>query len=154
MIGLVLFGRATDPGGCWGLLAVGIPVLLGVLRYLTTSYRLTPSRVEVRHGLLNKRVLSAPLDRVRTVDLSASPIHRALGLVTLRIGTGQTTGKGEERLSLDGLSAPEAAVLRQTLLHASPADSPQPARPPTRPRPRPTAGSCSSSTPGGRGSRR
>ncbi len=124
VIAFVVVGRTTDPGGYWGLLGVGIPVLLGVLRYLTTSYRITPSRVEVRHGLLNKRVLSAPLDRVRTVDLSASPIHRALGLVTLRIGTGQTTGKGEERLSLDGLSAPEAAALRQTLLHASPAADP------------------------------
>ena len=74
----------------------------GSLRYLTTSYRITAGRIEVRHGLLNKHVLSAPLDRVRTVDLTASPIHRALGLVTLRIGTGQSGGKGEERLALDG----------------------------------------------------
>jgi putative membrane protein len=124
VIPVVLFGRASDTGGRWGLVAVAIPMLLGVLRYLTTSYRLTPSRIEVRHGLLNKRVLSAPLDRVRTVDLTASPIHRALGLVTLRIGTGQTTGKGEERLALDGLSAPDAAALRQTLLHVSPSADP------------------------------
>ena len=124
VIGFAVFGRATDPGGYWGLVGVGVPVLLGVLRYLTTSYRLTPSRVEVRQGLFTKQVLSAPLDRVRTVDLTASPIHRALGLVTVRIGTGQTAGKGEERLSLDGLSGSEAAALRQTLLHASPsADS-------------------------------
>jgi len=120
VIGLLLFGRASDSGGVWGLAAVAIPVSLGVLRYLTTSYRLTPSRVEVRHGLLNKRVLSAPLDRVRTVDLTASPIHRALGLVTLRIGTGQGTGHGEERLALDGLSAADATALRSRLLHVPP----------------------------------
>jgi putative membrane protein len=132
VLGFVFYGRATDPGGYWGLVGVGVPVALGVLRYLTTSYRITASRVEVRRGLLNKQVVSAPLDRVRTVDLSASPIHRALGLVTLRIGTGQTTGKGEQRLSLDGLSAPDAAGLRQTLLHASPAaaEHADPAEPP------------------------
>jgi putative membrane protein len=118
VIGLLLFGRSSDTGGIWGLVAVGVPVALGVMRYLTTSYRLTASRVEVRHGLLNKQVVSAPLDRVRTVDATASPIHRALGLVTVRIGTGQSGSKGEEKLILDGLSAPEAAALRQRLLHA------------------------------------
>jgi putative membrane protein len=120
VIGLLLFGRSSESGGIWGLVGIGVPVALGVLRYLTTSYRLTGSRVEVRHGLLNKQVVSAPLDRVRTVDVTASPIHRALGLVTLRIGTGQSSAKGEERLILDGLSAADAGALRQRLLQASP----------------------------------
>ncbi|HEX4688280.1 MAG TPA: PH domain-containing protein [Nocardioides sp.] len=118
---LLVFGRSSDNGGWWGLVAVAVPVVLGLSRYLTTSYRITAGRIEVRHGLLNKRVLSAPLDRVRTVDLTASPIHRALGLVTVRIGTGQSGAKGEERLALDGLAAPAASALRERLLHLSPA---------------------------------
>jgi putative membrane protein len=120
VIGFVLFGRSGDSGGLWGVVGLAVPVTLGIARYLTTSYRITSSRVEVRRGLLNKRVVSAPLDRVRTVDVAASPIHRLLGLVTLRIGTGQGGGKPEERLSLDGLTAPAAAELRARLLHASP----------------------------------
>lgn len=134
LFALLVFGRSSDNGGWWGLLAVGVPVVLGFSRYLTTSYRITAGRIEVRHGLLNKRVLSAPLDRVRTVDVSASPIHRALGLVTLRIGTGQSDAKGEERLALDGLAVPAASVLRQRLLHLSPAADADP--PPDTPRPR------------------
>jgi putative membrane protein len=121
LVALLLFGRSADSGGWWGLVAVGVPVVLGFSRYLTTSYRITSGRIELRRGLLNKRVLSAPLDRVRTVDLSASPIHRALGLVTLRIGTGQSEAKGEERLALDGLAVAAATALRERLLHASPA---------------------------------
>jgi putative membrane protein len=120
VVGFLVFGRSSDGGGWWGLAAVGVPVVLGLARYLTTSYRITTGRVEVRHGLLNKRVLSAPLDRVRTVDLTASPIHRILGLVTLRIGTGQSSGNGEERLALDGLAVPAASALRERLLHLSP----------------------------------
>jgi putative membrane protein len=120
VIGILLFGRSSDSGGWWGLIGIGVPIALGLSRYLTTSYRITSGRIEVRHGLLNKRVVSAPLDRVRTVDLTASPIHRALGLVTLRIGTGQSGGKGEERLALDGLAAPAAASLRARLLHLTP----------------------------------
>jgi len=120
VLGLVLFGRSGDSGGLWAIVGLAVPVTLGIARYLTTSYRLTSSRVEVRRGLLNKRVVSAPLDRVRTVDVAAPPIHRLLGLVTLRIGTGQTGGSPEERLSLDGLAAPAAAELRARLLRASP----------------------------------
>ncbi len=124
VIGLLLFGRSSD-GGPWGLIAVGVPVALGVLRYLTTSYRLSAGRVEVRRGLLNKRVVSTPLDRVRTVDLTASPIHRALGLVTVRVGTGSTASKREDRLDLDGLSVPTAESLRSVLLHESVSADPE-----------------------------
>lgn len=119
LIGLLLFNRGSD-GGLWGLLGVGIPVALGVLRYLTTSYRLTAGRVEVRQGLLNKQVLSTPLDRVRTVDVTASPIHRLLGLVTVRVGTGHTADKGDDRLVLDGLSIAAADRLRRVLLSLAP----------------------------------
>jgi len=120
LIGVLLFGRTTDWGGWWGLVAVGVPVALGLARYLTTSYRIAAGRVEVRHGLLNKRVVSASLDRVRTVDITASPIHRLLGLVTLRIGTGLSGGKAEERLALDGIAVPAATELRQRLLSDAP----------------------------------
>lgn len=119
LIGLLLFGHSSEGGGLWGLAGVTVPVGLGLMRYLTTEYRLTPARVELRHGLLNKRVLSTPLDRVRTVDISASLIHRALGLVTVRIGTGSVSSKGEDRLALDGLSHPAAERLRTALLHVS-----------------------------------
>ncbi len=123
LIGFVLFGRFSD-GGIWGLVGIGIPITLGLLRYLTTSYRLTAGRIEVRRGLLNKRVVSTPLDRVRTVDLTASPIHRALGLVTLRVGTGHSSDKGEDRLLLDGLSVASAEELRGRLLRVAVAADP------------------------------
>jgi putative membrane protein len=123
LVGIVLFGRSSADGGWWGVVGIGVPIALGVARYLTTSYRISAGRIEVRHGFLNKRVLSAPLDRVRTVDLTASPIHRILGLVTVRIGTGQSAAK-EEKLALDGLAAPAAAALRDRLLHVSPTADP------------------------------
>ena len=142
LIGLLLFGRGSD-GGPWALVGVAIPVGLGLLRYVTTSYRLTAGRVEVRNGLLNKQVVSTPLDRVRTVDLTASPIHRALGLVTLRVGTGESGDKGDGKLNLDGLSVPAAERLRGRLLRVSAAadpESPAPSRPPGRAHPRPALG--------------
>ena len=75
-------------GEQWQLFGVAIPIALGLLRYLTTSFRITGGRIELQRGLFNRHVLSTPVDRVRTVDLTASLIHRMLGLTKVLIGTG------------------------------------------------------------------
>lgn len=113
-------GRASGGGPPWELLGVLLPVALGLMRYLTTSFRIADGRVELRRGLLDRHVLSTPLDRVRTVDLTASPIHRVLGLTTLRIGTGTATTGDDNELDLDGLPTERARALRADLLRAAP----------------------------------
>ena len=115
-----IFIAGTASGGRWHLLGVAIPISLGILRYLTTSFRITAGRIELRRGLLNRHVLSTPVDRVRTVDLTASPIHRVLGLTTVRVGTGTASTEDADRLDLDGLPVLRARQLREELLHATP----------------------------------
>ena len=94
-----------------------IPIVVGVvlLRYLTTRYRITNGQIELRKGLLNKQLLATPADRVRTVDVTSSPIHRLLGLGKVELGTAGT-GHGD-RLVLDALTLPEARHLREELIH-------------------------------------
>jgi putative membrane protein len=118
LVGLLVAGSASGSGEWWwNVLGIGAPIALGVARYLTTSFRIADGRVELRRGLLNKHVLSTPVDRVRTVDVSASLIHRVLGLTTVRIGTGTASKLGEDELALDGLRAHAADRLRSDLLH-------------------------------------
>jgi putative membrane protein len=118
LVGLLIAGSASGGGQWWwNVLGIGAPVALGVARYLTTSFRIADGRVELRRGLLNKHVLSTPIDRVRTVDVTASLIHRALGLTTVRIGTGTASKLGEDELALDGIRASAADQLRIDLLH-------------------------------------
>lgn len=119
LLGLFVAGTASG-GGPLQYLGVLIPIAVGVLRYLTTRYRIAHGRVELRRGLLSRHVLSSPLDRVRTVDVTASLIHRALGLATVRIGTGTASTDADERLDLDGLPAARARGLRAELLHVAP----------------------------------
>ncbi|GAB7029939.1 PH domain-containing protein [Streptomyces sp. NPDC021749] len=71
--------------------------------------------LDIRSGLLNRRLRSIPLHRIRTVDLTASPLHRLLGVTVLRAGTAGS-GEGGGALSLDALAVPEAARLRAELL--------------------------------------
>lgn len=117
LVGVFVAGSASGGGGAWQLLAVLVPIAIGVLRYLTTSYRIGPGRVELRRGLFNRHVLSTSLDRVRTVDLTASLVHRLLGLATVRIGTGTAAKDADDDLELDGLPIGRARELRTELLH-------------------------------------
>ncbi|MBO0685593.1 MAG: PH domain-containing protein, partial [Candidatus Dormibacteraeota bacterium] len=87
--------------------------------------------------VLRRQTLGVPLDRVRTVDVAAPLVHRALGLVRLTIGTGRSDRSRSEGIRLDGLTSVAANHLRDELLHrAEPAlEGPRPLRELARARP-------------------
>ncbi len=126
LIALIFAGRAGESGPPWGLIGTAAVIALGISRWLTTRYRITPTVIEVRKGLLQRKHLTVPRDRVRTVDVSAHPLQRVLGLVKVQIGTG-TSHHGAELLALDGLRASSATSLRAELLHHA-KDSASPSR--------------------------
>jgi putative membrane protein len=133
LVGLFVAGTASGGSGdWWQFFGIVVPVSLGVMRYFTTYFRIADQRVELRRGLVNRHVLSTPLDRVRTVDITASPIHRLLGLTTVRVGTGTASNDDEDRLDLDGLPTDRARQLRADLL---PVGGTDPAGTTDRPRP-------------------
>lgn len=120
LVGLVVAGRSVGNGQYWWLGPMGVVgvVALSVLRWATTRYRITPEQVQLRTGLLQRKTVATPADRVRSVDVTASPLHRLLGLAKVDIGTG--SHDRDSGLSLDSLPAAEAAALRAELLHRSP----------------------------------
>jgi putative membrane protein len=77
--------------------------------------------VQLRTGLLRRRRMTVPLDRVRTVDVQATLMHRFVGLTRVRLGTGRSDTEKERHLTLDGLSPDQAARLRADVLHRHPA---------------------------------
>ncbi|MBO3102143.1 PH domain-containing protein [Cellulomonas fengjieae] len=99
------------------------------LKFLKIRYRITPSELEVRKGLLVRSAHTVPLHRIRTVDITAPLLHRLLGLAVLTVGTGSNrmtdTSTG---VSLGGLREPVAASLRSRLLRETrvPTDDPEP----------------------------
>ena len=115
LAGVFILGRSQDGGGAlWELLALAAVIVLGVLRYFTTRFRIENGQIELRKGLVNKQVIATPADRVRTVDVTAPIFHRMLGLAKVEIGT---AGSGSERLVLDALTVQEARHLREELIH-------------------------------------
>ena len=140
---IALVGIRTSDGGfgTWLLpfLVLGA-LVLGALPWLTTYFRRTDTQLQVRRGVLRRTVVTAPLDRVRSVDLESSLLHRLLGLTTVTIGT----GVDDTRIELDSLSTTRADRLRVELLQRAPVAVPGPlpeTRRPDRPaRRRPSAG--------------
>jgi putative membrane protein len=113
VVALIGVSRSDNP--FWWLiipLAIVAPLVFGAIPWLTTHYRLTETQVQVRRGLLNRTTSTAPLDRVRSVDLEASLLHRILGVQKVQIGT----GVDEDRITLDALEVADARALRTTLL--------------------------------------
>jgi putative membrane protein len=123
LVGLLLAGQSSGHGSRWTLIATVVVAGAGMLRYLTTRFRVTPVQIQLRHGLLRRRTVAARLDRVRSVDVTAHPLHRVLGLSRVVIGTGTSDRKGHPALTLDGLRVADAARLRDVLLHRAPVAS-------------------------------
>nr|WP_083268719.1 PH domain-containing protein [Lentzea guizhouensis] len=110
----------TGDGEKWRLIAsgatVGAILVFSFLLWRTTKYRITDDQVELHTGLLTRKQLSVPRDRIRTVDLTSKPGHRVFGLSAVRIGTGQQDVPGTDGLTLDAVTSEEAERLRVLLL--------------------------------------
>ncbi|WP_370948191.1 PH domain-containing protein [Amycolatopsis sp. cg5] len=107
------------------LLVVGATALLDLLRWRATRYRLTEQRLEKRFDLVLKSQKSLPRERIRSVDLTANPLHRLFGLAVLTVGTGQHESSENARLKLEPLTRADAERLRVELLHREqPAERP------------------------------
>jgi putative membrane protein len=120
LLALLLAGGRSGQGAVWSSVAAGIAVLAGTTRWATTRYRITGAQVQLRTGLLRRRRMTVRLDRVRTVDVQATLMHRFVGLTRVRLGTGRSDTEKERHLTLDGLSPEQAARLRADVLHRHP----------------------------------
>jgi putative membrane protein len=115
---IVFFSGSSDGPGQWvGLAIATFVVLIGISHWFTTTYRIGTSQVELRTGLLRRRHLAVPADRVRSVDVTASPMHRLFGVAVVKIGTGRQDKGKDDELRLDAISRSDAQTLRAELLH-------------------------------------
>ncbi|WP_424082884.1 PH domain-containing protein, partial [Mycobacterium sp.] len=123
LIGGLVLGSTTG-NQSWTVAVIALSVVVGVARWFTTSYRIEADpesgQVQLRAGLLNRKVLSVPRNRIRSVQTDARLLHRLLGLAVLRVSTGQEA-RAEHGFELNAVRVDQVPRLRAILL----ADSPQ-----------------------------
>ena len=130
LIGAVILGSTTG-NQFWTVAVLVFTAGVGVARWYTTSYRIDADpesgQVQLRTGLLQRKVLSLPRNRIRSVQSDARLLHRLLGLAVLRVSTGQEA-KGENSsgvFELNAVRVEQVPRLRAILLagSAQPADA-------------------------------
>lgn len=101
-------------GAALGLAVAGMALSLWwpSVAYRYASYRLGTHALEVRRGVLWRRVLDVPHSRIQHSDVSQGPIERQFGLATLTVFT---AGVRFASVELPGL-AHERAIAMRTLL--------------------------------------
>lgn len=114
LIGSVVLGSATG-NPMWTLVGLALVVGYGVARWFTTTYRIDAHEVQLRTGVLQRKVLSVPRNRIRSVSTDARLLHRLLGLTVLRVSTGQEA-RGDAAFALDAVQASQVPRIRAILL--------------------------------------
>jgi putative membrane protein len=100
------------------LLALGALVLLAwsTIEWLRRTYSLEGGALRLEEGVLARKLRAVPFDRIQQVDLVRKPLHRLLGVATLRV---ETAGGGSAaEVDLDVVTLDEARTLRASLLQA------------------------------------
>jgi putative membrane protein len=127
LIGGLVLGQTTG-NQSWTVAVLALTAVVGVGRWFTTSYRIDADpesgQVQLRAGLLHRKVLSVPRNRIRSVQTDARLLHRLLGLAVVRVSTGQEA-RAEHGFELNAVRVDEVPRLRDILL----AESPQPVEP-------------------------
>jgi len=95
-------------GSCAGVLSA----FMDFRRWVTTRYRVTPDRVEMRSGWLIKKHRTVKRDLIRSVDSTAKARHRPFRLRVVHIGSGQANSS----FDLDALDQGHAEQLRRQLV--------------------------------------
>lgn len=117
LVGSIVLGTATE-NSAWPLAALGVLIGFGLLRWFFTTYRIDDENVALRTGVLQRRSVSVPRNRIRSVQTDSRLLHRLLGLTVLRVGTGQES-RGQGEFALDAVETAQVPRLRATLLAES-----------------------------------
>ncbi len=106
---IVIPASALVLAGLWGILVWTWPVL----EHRHASYRVTPDEIEIRGGVLWRKIIAVSRSRVQHTDVSQGPLERNFGLARLHV---YTAGTEHSQVTLHGIDHATALSIRDHLL--------------------------------------
>ena len=115
IVAVTLFGGSLDKAALlqaaiYGGAGLAIAVVVGAIKYQSTSYYIGPEAIHYMTGALSKKVTDVRLDRIQAIDVHQGPLQRAFGVRSVDIQTG--AGKKGGEISLPALTPDAVEELR------------------------------------------
>lgn len=89
-------------------------LLLALLEYFRFYYHVEDDELVIQRGVLRKKRVSIPFDRIQGINFEQNVLHRMLGAVEFHV---DTAGSQSREVSLEALSEEKAAILRDYILN-------------------------------------
>jgi uncharacterized membrane protein YdbT with pleckstrin-like domain len=90
-----------------GAVALGVMVLVGLIKRQATRYVITSERLHIRHGILAKKTQETRIQRVQNVNTDQSFVQRVLQVGTVDF---DTAGSDDSEFRFVGVANPEEVV--------------------------------------------
>ena len=109
---IVLFTGKGDDRDLYGLIGVGVLMLISVAQYFTYRYRIDADGIVIRSGLLQRSVRHIPFARIQNVNLHQTLLHRLFNVAEVRLeSAGAAKPEGQMRvLRLDDAHRLESQI--------------------------------------------
>jgi uncharacterized membrane protein YdbT with pleckstrin-like domain len=89
------------------LVGLGITVLVGFIKRVTTTYAITDRRLHIKRGIISREIQQTRLERVQNVNYNQTFFQRLLQVGDVDF---DTAGSGDYSFSFDGVANPEEVV--------------------------------------------
>ena len=107
---LVILGLLADEWGTAVTIAaviVGLTLVIGYLRRISTKYLITTQRLRISRGIISKKVQETRLERVQNVNYEQGVIDRVVGVGTVDF---DTAGTDDSEFRFAWVNDPEQVV--------------------------------------------
>jgi uncharacterized membrane protein YdbT with pleckstrin-like domain len=89
------------------LVVLGLTVLIGFIKRVTTTYAITDRRLHIKRGIISREIQQTRLERVQNVNFNQTFFQRLLQVGDVDF---DTAGSGDYDFSFDGVANPEEVV--------------------------------------------
>jgi uncharacterized membrane protein YdbT with pleckstrin-like domain len=104
---IVKLADSTGTGIVVGAAIIGITVLAGLVKRIATVYTITDRRLNIKRGIVARKVQETRIQRVQNVNFSQSVYERVMQIGNVEF---TTAGTEESNFVFEGVGQPEQVV--------------------------------------------